>query len=529
MTRLDQKTMHTQLHHLVSDMADRRADAPALTVNDTTVTYRHLWHSIAAFAGGLERLGLQRGERVAVYLDKRIETVAAIFGTSAAGGVFVPVNPLLRAKQVGYILDDCDARVLVTSADRVELLREELRECPSVDQVIVLGGFPEVSTDFPFAVLTWEEMQRGDGMSADPDVIDVDMAAILYTSGSTGKAKGVVVSHRNLIVGALSVSEYLENDEDDCILAVLPLSFDAGFSQVTTAFAVGAHVVLVNYLLPRPVVQLCARHQVTGLTCVPPLWIQLVDQKWPAEATRSLRYFANTGGRMPRATLDRLRAIFPNSKPYLMYGLTEAFRSTYLDPAEVDRRPDSIGKAISNAEILVVRPDGSRCDPGEEGELVHRGALVALGYWNDAERTAERFKPAPCRDAGICNAELAVWSGDLVKTDEEGFLYFVGRNDEMIKTSGYRVSPSEIEEVAYSTGKVSDAVALGVEDPQLGQHIVLTASAANGALDADQLLADLRQELPLYMVPKRVVVRPSLPRSPNNKFDRNLLRQELTE
>ena len=261
---------------------------------------------------------------------------------------------------------------------------------------------------------------------------------------------------------------------------------------------------------------------------MPPLWIQLADQEWPEEATRSLRYFANTGGRMPRATLDRLRAIFPAAKPYLMYGLTEAFRSTYLDPAEVDRRPDSIGKAIPNAEIMVVREDGTPCAPGEEGELVHRGALVALGYWNDAERTAERFRPAPGREAGLCTTELAVWSGDVVKADEDGFLYFVGRNDEMIKTSGYRVSPTEIEEVVYSTGLVRDAVALGVDDPKLGQHIVLAVSPANGhELLPETLLAELKRQLPLYMVPKQVVVRPSLPRSPNDKFDRNLLRQEL--
>ena len=298
--------------------------------------------------------------------------------------------------------------------------------------------------------------------------IDVDMAAILYTSGSTGKPKGVVLSHRNVLTGGASVSQYLENHPGDVILAALPLSFDAGFSQLTTGFTVGAHVVLVNYLLARDIVRLCAKHQVTGLTCVPPLWIQLADQEWPEEATRSLRYFANTGGRMPRATLDRLRAIFPAAKPYLMYGLTEAFRSTYLDPAEVDRRPDSIGKAIPNAEIMVVREDGTPCAPGEEGELVHRGALVALGYWNDAERTAERFRPAPGREAGLCTTELAVWSGDVVVADEDGFLYFVSRRDEMIKTSGYRVSPTEIEEVVYSTGLVRDAVALGVRRPEAG-------------------------------------------------------------
>lgn len=212
-----------------------------------------------------------------------------------------------------------------------------------------------------------------------------------------------------------------------------------------------------------------------------------------------------------------------------MYGLTEAFRSTYLDPSEVDRRVDSIGKAIPNAEILVVRPDGSRCDPGEHGELVHRGALVAMGYWNDPERTAQRFKPAPGREYGLGDSELAVWSGDLVVADEDGFLYFVSRQDEMIKTSGYRVSPTEIEEVAYDTGLVGGAVALGIDDPHMGQRIVLVVSPSNGdGLASETLLAQLRSELPLYMIPKEVVVRETLPRSPNDKFDRNLLRQELT-
>ena len=519
--------MRTQLHHIVAEPAASRGDAPALTFMDETITYAGLWQDVAGFGSALERLGLGRGERVAVYLDKRIETVVVIFGASTAGGVFVPINPLLRSKQVAYILDDCSVRVLVTSVERLESLRDELEQCPSIEHVIVLGDPRKPGPALPCDVVAWDALERSDAVP-DHGVIDVDMAAILYTSGSTGMPKGVVLSHRNLLAGGESVSQYLENDADDVILAVLPLSFDAGFSQLSTAFTVGAHVVLVNYLLPRDVVRLCARHGVTGLTCVPPLWIQLADEDWPPEATASMRYFANTGGRMPRATLDRLRAVFPNAKPYLMYGLTEAFRSTYLDPAEIDRRPDSIGKAIPNAEVLVVRPDGSLCDAGEEGELVHRGALVAMGYWDDPARTAERFKPAPGHDSAIPSEEIAVWSGDVAVRDEDGFLYFVGRRDEMIKTSGYRVSPTEIEEVVYGTGLVRDAVALGIDDPRLGQRIVLAVSPANGReLDADVLLSELKQHLPLYMVPNEIVVRNTLPRSPNDKFDRNRLRQEL--
>jgi acyl-CoA ligase (AMP-forming) (exosortase A-associated) len=507
--------MRMHFHHLVSEAAARHAARPAVTFGDATVAYEELWRRVASAGAGLQALGLGRGERVAVQLDKRIETVVAMFGASAAGGAFVPINPLLRAKQVAHILGDCDVKVLVTTPERLALLDD----LAAVEHVVLVGGGERGD-----GVHLWEDLEAAAPAPEPRGVLDVDLAAILYTSGSTGLPKGVVLSHRNLLAGAESVSTYLANDPEDVILAVLPLSFDAGLSQVTTALHAGAHVVLVNYLLPRDIVKLCARHRVTGLTCVPPLWIGLADLPWPAEATQALRYFANTGGRMPRATLDRLRAIFPTARPFLMYGLTEAFRSTYLDPAEVDRRPDSIGKAIPGAEVLVVREDGTLCEPGEEGELVHRGALVALGYWNDPVRTAERFKPAPGRDGALTTPEMAVWSGDVVKADDEGFLYFVSRKDEMIKTSGYRVSPTEIEEAVYDTGLVRDAVALGVEDERIGQHIALVVS---GDVDPEVLRATLAKQLPTYMVPRLVTVRDELPRSPNGKFDRALLRGEL--
>lgn len=522
--------MRTNLHHLLEQRASSHPGSPALTFRSTCLSYRELWDLSDRFASGLRRHGLRRSDRVAIFLDKRIETVAAIFGTSAADGVFVPLNPLLRPRQVGHVIRDCGVRVIITSRERHALLREELVECPTVEHVIVVGddtdGVPESETS---TVHTWDEIVSGPrSATLENGPLDIDIAAILYTSGSTGLPKGVVLSHRNLIVGAESVAQYLENNADDVILSVLPLSFDAGLSQLTTAFSVGAHAVLINYLLPGDVIRLCARHRVTGLTCVPPLWIQIADQKWPAEATASLRYFANTGGRLPKPTLDRLRGHFPQAKPYLMYGLTEAFRSTFLDPSEVDRRPDSIGKAIPNAEILVVRPDGSRCDPGEEGELVHRGALVALGYWNDPQRTAERFRPVPGRDQSWRSPEMSVWSGDAVVADEDGFLYFVGRKDEMIKTTGYRVSPTEIEEVAYATGMVRDAVALGVQDPRLGQRIVLVVSPPSSrGVEEPQVIAAMKRELPLYMVPAQVIVIDEIPRSPNGKFDRKRLQGDI--
>lgn len=516
----------TRLHQLVEHTAAAVPDRAALTYGEETLDYAELWRRIAAAGDLLVRLGLQPGDRVAVFAEKRLETVAAIFGSSVAGGVFVPVNPVLRAAQVGHILTDCSARFLITTAERLGALWPTLT-ASAVEHVIVIGastasvpaGGPE-RHDWAASMITNTAAATRPG-------VDLDPAAILYTSGSTGLPKGVVLSHRNLIAGAESVAGYLGNDHDDVILAVLPLGFDAGFSQLTTAFRSGARVVLLNYLLPGDVPRLCERHGVTGLTCVPPLWLQLARLDWPDAARQRLRYFANTGGRLPRSTLTRLRELFPAALPYLMYGLTEAFRSTYLDPAQVDLRPDSIGKAIPNAEILVVRPDGSRCEPGEEGELVHRGSLVALGYWNDPVRTSERFRPVPGPVASWRQPELAVWSGDRVVADADGYLYFVGRTDEMIKTSGYRVSPTEVEEAAYATGMVRDAVALGVPDDRLGQRIVLLATENGHPLTTSTLLAELRRELPHFQVPSEVIVRAELPRSANGKYDRALLRTEF--
>jgi acyl-CoA ligase (AMP-forming) (exosortase A-associated) len=359
--------------------------------------------------------------------------------------------------------------------------------------------------------------------------VETDVAALFYTSGSTGKPKGVVLSHRNIVVGAQSVAEYLENCHDDRILSLLPLSFDAGFSQLTTAFAVGARVVLLDYLFARDVVRTCEREGITGITGVPPLWMQLVDQEWPSGASEHVRYIANTGGKMPRETLAGLRSIFRNAKPYLMYGLTEAFRSTFLPPGEADRRPDSIGKAIPNAEILVVRPDGSPCDPDEPGELVHRGPLVSMGYWKDPERTRERFRPTPGQPSGLPQPELAVWSGDTVRRDADGFLYFIARNDDMIKTSGYRVSPTEIEEVAFASGLVHEAAAVGVPDAKLGQVIALVAKPQDERASVEPLLAFYKARVPLYMVPTHILWRDTLPRNPNGKIDRRLLSETIAD
>ena len=523
--------MSELLFELPLRSADRAPHSRALVCKDTATDYASLAQAIERFAAAMTgALGIGKLERIAVYLPKLPETVVTMFGAARAGCVFVPVNPLLKPSQVGHILRDCNVHALVTSGERAAALTDELRSCADLRHLVITAQEDAAPTDAQYSVHRWRDLMAHASAPKPHRVIDTDMVSIFYTSGSTGKPKGVVLSHRNMVTGAHSVASYLGNTADDRLLAVLPFSFDYGFSQLSTAFHVGAGVTLMDYLLARDILTALGRDRITGLAGVPPLWAQLVDLRWPASITEHLRYITNSGGAMPGATLQKLRSALPRTQVFLMYGLTEAFRSTYLPPSEIDSRPGSMGKAIPNAEIMVVRPDGSACAPDEPGELVHRGSLVSLGYWNDPAKTAERFKPCPGQDKGLVLTELAVWSGDTVRMDHDGFLYFVGRRDEMIKTSGYRVSPSEIEEVAFASGLVADAAAIGVPHPTLGQAVVLIAAAADGRAAEDSLLLDaIRKELPAFMVPTRIEWRERLPRNPNGKYDRAGLAAELKE
>jgi acyl-CoA ligase (AMP-forming) (exosortase A-associated) len=523
---LSTMTTSSLVHELLTVSAEHAGESPAITSGGTTHSYSTLAASVLRFAAGLRALDLSRGQRVGIYLDKRVETVVSYFGTSAAGGVFVPVNPVLKNEQVAHIFSDCDVSVLVTSAERWEALAPSTDARSALRHVVLVGDAQAATARPGISLHRWDDV-----LAAAPRtghrVIDADVAAIFYTSGSTGRPKGVVLSHRNIVTGGKSVAQYLGNHSNDVLLAALPLSFDAGFSQLTTGFHAGARVVLINYLMPRDVVNALHSQRVTGLTAVPPLWIQLAALEWPASIGEHLRYIANTGGRMPLETLQKLRAKVPATKPYLMYGLTEAFRATYLPPEEVARRPDSIGKSIPNSEVMVLREDGSPCAPNEPGELVQRGALVSLGYWNNPEATAERFKALPKGVGSVSSVlpEIAVFSGDTVRMDEEGFLYFIGRRDEMIKTSGYRVSPMEVEEIIYSMGLVAECVAFGVAHDTLGQVIHVVAATSPGrTVETTDLLAECRKRMPAYMVPAQIELQQApLPRNPNGKLDRKQL------
>ena len=487
------------------------------------VTYAQLADAVLCVAGALRAQGVVVGDRVAIYAPKQYETVVSILAVNAVGALFVPINPQLKEAQIRHILTDSGAILFITGAQRLKRMPWLTTETdvPKVLLIEALAELTQAAGSMDTSGAVPQDRNRWSPLSA----VDDDPAAILYTSGSTGKPKGVVLSQRNLVSGAYSVASYQHLDHTDVILGVLPLSFDAGLSQLTSALIAGACYTPLDFLQAADVPRYCEAQGVTSITGVPPLWMQLASVSWSDPARTRIRRFANTGGHLATPLLRRLRALYVIADPYLMYGLTEAFRSTYLSPADVDARPNSIGKAVPNAQILVLRPDGSECDPEEPGELVHRGAFVTLGYWNQPQLTEHRFRPFPGMHKQIPRSGLAVWSGDLVRRDAEGYLYFVARSDDMIKTSGYRVSPTEIEDLLFALPHIREAAAFGVPHPALGEAI---ATCVVSTLDADAARADIiracRETLPGYMVPLIVDLQTTLPRNPNGKIDRPALK-----
>jgi len=515
------------IHHMLRTSAYHLADKEALVHGDQRLSYREVARRSNGLAKGLRRAGLVRGDRIGIYLEPSVAQVISIFGVSEAGGVFVPINATLFPEQVGHIAKDCGMKGVITTAAKLSTLTSLLHQIPSLEFVVLTGA-----GDAPQTALPSHRLEDLYELSGPPEcreqAISKDLAAILYTSGSTGKPKGVMLSHANVMAGSTIVSTYLGTTSVERILAVLPFSFDAGMNQLMTAFQQGGTIVLINFVFAREVVQMLLRERITGLAGVPTLWSLLAQPNSTLEKQplTNLRYITNTGGAMPQAVLKVLRQALPTTKIFLMYGLTEAFRSTYLPPEELDRRPTSMGKAIPDTEILVLKEDGKLCGPGEIGELVHRGPTVSLGYWNRPEDTARALRPNPVLSPEMGDCERVCYSGDLVKSDDEGFLYFVGRRDTMIKSSGFRISPTEIEEVLFQTGKLRGAAAIGIPDEVLGQVVKVFVVAKDGTpLDPQELLSICAENLPRYMVPKFLEVLDELPKTSSGKVDYPALRR----
>ncbi len=498
-------------HDLLGEAGDE--NRVALVHDARRLAYSDLRALVRLQATAFHAAGLQRGDRVAILLPKSIEECAAIFAVSRAGGVCVPVNPLLRPTQVRHILEDCGAAILLTDSALRDTHAAALAGLNGL-KVIETGALPAASErDLPPS-----------------GAIGEDLAAILYTSGSTGRPKGVMLSHRNLIAGTRIVRSYLGINAEDRILSILPLSFDYGLNQLLTAVEQRAALVLLTFRFGDEIVRAIRDHGCTGLAGVPTVWSILTRAAplLPKTPLPTLRYITNSGGAVPSATTARLRELLPDTSIYLMYGLTEAFRSTYLPPDQVDQRPTSIGKAIPECEVFVVTPDGRRANPGEPGILVHRGPTVSLGYWKRAEDTARVLRPNPLIEPG-CGADIVCYSGDLVTQDEDGFFYFVGRDDAMIKSSGYRISPSEVEEVLMATGGFRQIAVIGLPDPVIGQRVHAVAVAREQPIDVRSALTAAAEKLAGFMLPRDIELVSELPVTPNGKVDYKALVAERAD
>jgi acyl-CoA ligase (AMP-forming) (exosortase A-associated) len=516
------------IHHMLLSSAERHPDTEALVDTVQRFNYGQAAKESGAVATGLRNVGVKRGDRVGIWVESSVSQAISILGTSQSGGVFVPINSLLFPDQAAHIMRDCGTVGLITTKEKIALCSEVLKTLPSLQFIVSINGKPDCDAKVPVYLLT-EILSAEAGCKPGDLRIEKDLAAILYTSGSTGKPKGVMLSHGQVMAGSAIVSDYLGITSSERIIGVLPLSFDAGLNQLMTAVQQGGTYVPMTFTFAREIVKTLEREQITGMAGVPTLWSLMTQPNSTLERTplAHLRYITNTGGRMPQSILGDLRRLLPSTKIFLMYGLTEAFRSTYLPPEELDRRPDSMGKAIPNTEILVVSEKGERCAPGEVGELVHRGPTVSMGYWGQADLTAKVLRPHPFSPAELGDSEKVCYSGDLVKMDDEGFLYFVGRRDNMIKCSGYRVSPTEVEEILFQSGKLREAGVIGIGDPVLGQAIKAYVVPRDGeSVNAEVLQSFCAERMPRYMVPKIVEVIESLPKTASGKLDYPALRRD---
>ena len=482
--------------------AARCGNHPAVQERAVSTSYASLRDRASSVAGYLHSAGVRPGERVAILLERSAEAAATFFGVAAAGAAAVIVNETLRTRQIEHILEQSGARMLLASAD---LLARQPRP-PASDAAIVLT--PSIPSQSGFA-----PVHR----------IGTDIAQIIYTSGSTGQPKGVTLSHSNLWAGVRAVTTYVGITDADRIASLLPFSFDYGFSQLLCAIDKGATLVIERSPIPQQIASTLRAQEVTVLGCVPPLWLQLLTADNFRTELPALRAMTNTGGRLPLEAVRALLTAHPRAQLFLMYGLTEAFRSTFLPPAEADRHPDSIGDGIPGADIMVLREDLTLCAPDEVGELVHRGPTVSLGYWNDPEASAKVFRPNPLRPPGTPDVERVVFSGDLVRRDAEGWLYYVARRDRLIKTLGFRVSPDEVAEALYASGEVLECIVGSEADPERGERIIAYV-VLNKSGSLERLEAFCHAELPRHMQPTRFDVRTELPRTSSGKHDLNAAR-----
>ena len=497
------------VQHLLELTSDRLPTKIAVKHGEDVITFEELFVKSTALGYGLKKFGMGKDERVGILLDKSIHQVISILGVVCADLIFVVINSILKKNQIQHLLNDCGIKLLIAS-EKYSKQFESILKHSEVERVVWEKELEQITSTYagkkPCNIGTGE-----------------DISSIIYTSGSTGLPKGIVISHRNLIEGAQIVSQYLDITVDERILGLLPFNFDYGLNQLISTLYKGCTVVLFNFFMPNSLLQILQDEKITGLPAIPTIWSAVFNPQMsriPSDHKFSdLRYISNTGGKLPVPIVKKIRRHFPNTKLFLMYGLTEAFRSTYLNPDEVDRRPDSIGKAIPNVRIEVINKHGEICKSGEVGELIHGGACVTKGYWNNPDLTARAFRPNPLLPEKNQFLDRVVYSGDLVKKDRHGFLYYVGRKDAMIKKKGYRVSPTEVEELLIGHEDVFEAVACGM-DTEEDQKAILAVVTLKRDIDVKELNNFCRQNAPEYLVPDRLLIMDRFPKTETGKIDR---------
>lgn len=499
--------------------AMRFPDKTALVAGNRRLTYSQLDDISDELAQGLIHRGIERGDRVVLFLDNSVEAVVSIFAVLKAGAVFSPVNPSTKTDKLSYILNNCRAKAIIAQHKTASVAADAIAAAPSVAFSVIADG---ESVPAGFGALHWNDVLAVPEFSLLQSApgINVDLAMLIYTSGSTGFPKGVMMTHQNVVAAATSITTYLENTADDIILNVLPVAFDYGLYQVLMAIKVGATLVLEkSFAFPQVILKRCEEERVTGLPLVPTMAAILVGQRNLAPgALPHLRYITNTAAALPPTHIEKLQALFPHVALYSMYGLTECKRCTWLPPTELKNRISSVGVAIPGTEAYVVDDEGRRVGPDVVGELVIRGAHVMKGYWENPEATAKALRPGPYP------WEHVLYTGDLFRTDSDGFLYFVGRKDDIIKSRGEKVPPKEVENVIYALPGVAEVAVIGVPDAVLGSAIkAVVALEPDTDISAQDVIRHCARFLEDYMVPKLVEFRPSLPKTDSGKISRRLV------
>jgi amino acid adenylation domain-containing protein len=505
------------LHDYLTQAARELSDKIALVCMKQRISYGELDARSNALAHTLVADGVSRGDRVVVFADNTVETVVSFWAVLKANAVVSIVNPLTKNDKLGYLLQDCRPTALITDAHVHSVFAEPARECSYLRSVIVSGNIDDARLAALPRAQRWDDALAAGDRTTPPvrECIDIDLAAIIYTSGSTGDPKGVMLTHRNMLSACTSVASYLELQEDEVILGVLPLAFDYGLYQMLMAFRTGARLVLErSFTFPAQILNLMVDEGVTGFPGVPTIFSILAELKSLKDYDLSrIRYVTNTAAALPVKHILMLRDIFPAARIYSMYGLTECKRCTYLPPKDIDRKPASVGIAIPNTEMWIVDEDGNKVGPGIVGQLVIRGATVMKGYWEKPEATAKKLKPGPLP------GEQVLYTGDYCKMDDEGYLYFVGRMDDIIKSRGEKVAPKEVENMLMNIPGVKEAAVIGVPDDILGQAVKAFIVLEEGiTMGEKQLQKECQSRLENFMVPKYIVEVTDLPKTDTGKI-----------